>query len=59
MFLIGKECELHQGTKIYDNWRNPPVPLKISFYFFNITDERFLDGTNAPVVEEVGPFVYQ
>ncbi len=58
-FLIDKECELHQGTKIYDAWRNPPLPLKISFYFFEITDEEFLNGTEVPTVQQVGPFVYQ
>ena len=57
-FLIGKECELHEGTRIYDAWRNPPLPLKISFYFFNITNDEFLNGTKIPVVEQVGPFVY-
>jgi hypothetical protein len=57
--LIDKECELHQGTKIYDNWRNPPLPLKISFYLFEITDEEFLNGTKIPSVRERGPFVYQ
>ncbi len=59
MFLMSKECELHQGTKIYDAWRNPPLPLKISFYLFEITDQEFLNTTKLPSVRQRGPFVYQ
>lgn len=59
MFVIDKECELHVGTKIYDAWRNPPVPMNISFYFFNITNPSFLNESTIPIVEQVGPFVYR
>jgi hypothetical protein len=59
-FFIKKGCELRQGTPAYDAWRHPPVPLRISFYVFDLNDTGFIDNsTKIPLVRQRGPFVYK
>jgi lysosome membrane protein 2 len=59
LFFIEKGCQLIEGTPSYKAWRHPPVPLHISFYVFNITNANALNESATPIVEQIGPFVYE
>ncbi len=50
---------MRPGTPAYEEWRNPPVPLYISFYVFDLNDTEFLNGTKTPFLRQRGPFVYK
>ncbi len=58
-FFIEQGCQLKDGTLAYKAWRNPPVPLHIAFYVFDLNDTEFLNGTKPPFVRQRGPFVYE
>lgn len=50
---------LQNGTKVFDSWEKPPLPVYIQFYFFNVTNpEEILQG-EIPLLEEVGPYTYR
>lgn len=50
---------LQNGTKVFNSWEKPPLPVYIQFYFFNVTNpEEILQG-EIPLLEEVGPYTYR
>lgn len=56
---VKKVTVLKNGTEAYDAWANPPPPIYMEFYFFNVTNPvEVLDG-EKPVVDEIGPYVYR
>lgn len=56
---IEKNMVLQNGTKVFDSWEKPPLPVYIQFYFFNVTNpEEILQG-EIPLLEEVGPYTYR
>uniref|UniRef100_A0A8C6WV13 Scavenger receptor class B, member 2c n=1 Tax=Neogobius melanostomus TaxID=47308 RepID=A0A8C6WV13_9GOBI len=57
--LVKKEVTLKNGTEAFDAWENPPAPIYMQFYFFNLTNPlEVLDG-NRPAVVEIGPYTYR
>ncbi|XP_067114295.1 lysosome membrane protein 2c [Osmerus mordax] len=56
---IEKEIVLRNGTEAFDAWENPPPPVYMQFYFFNLTNPlEVLDG-DRPAVVEIGPYTYR
>lgn len=56
--IIKSEITLREGSQIAQVWAKPPVRPQLKLYFFNMTNpRRFLKGAK-PVLQEVGPFVY-
>lgn len=54
-----QECQLKEGTVVYNLWRDSPVPWFISIYVFDLTNANdFLNGAK-PIVIQRGPFVYR
>ncbi|KAM4709131.1 lysosome membrane protein 2 [Discoglossus pictus] len=50
---------LKNGTEAYEDWVNPPPPIYMQFYFFNVTNPlEVLDG-ETPMVNEIGPYTYR
>ncbi|CAJ0919617.1 unnamed protein product [Ranitomeya imitator] len=50
---------LKNGTEVFNDWVNPPPPIYMQFYFFNVTNPlEVLDG-EKPVVDEIGPYTYR
>lgn len=44
---------------MYQEWMNPPVPIYMKFYVFNVTNaEEFVNG-GKPNLEENGPYTYR
>lgn len=57
--LVKEAAVLKNGTDSFDVWKNPPPPVYMQFYFFNVTNPlEVLDG-DRPVVEEKGPYTYR
>ncbi|CAF5134685.1 unnamed protein product, partial [Rotaria magnacalcarata] len=56
---VNRECQLKQGTIIYNIWRNSPVPFYISIYVFDLANKAdFLNGAKPNLIQH-GPFVYK
>ncbi|XP_070706966.1 lysosome membrane protein 2c isoform X1 [Pempheris klunzingeri] len=57
--LVKKEVVLKNGTEAFEAWENPPAPIYMQFYFFNVTNPlEVLDG-ERPAVVEIGPYTYR
>ncbi|XP_077479354.1 lysosome membrane protein 2c [Stigmatopora argus] len=57
--VVEKEIVLRNGTDAFDAWEDPPAPIYMQFYFFNLTNPlEMLDG-DKPAVEEIGPYTYR
>ncbi|KAI3362347.1 hypothetical protein L3Q82_012650, partial [Scortum barcoo] len=53
------EVVLKNGTEAFKAWENPPAPIYMQFYFFNLTNPlEVLDG-DRPAVVEIGPYTYR
>lgn len=58
-FFPPQNMVLQNGTKVFDSWETPPIPVYMQFYFFNVTNpEEILQG-EIPQLEEVGPYTYR
>ncbi|XP_074084585.1 lysosome membrane protein 2 [Macrotis lagotis] len=56
---VEQNTVLKNGTEIFDSWENPPPPIYVQFFFFNVTNpDEILQGED-PHVEEVGPYTYR
>uniref|UniRef100_A0A3Q2YM01 Scavenger receptor class B member 2 n=1 Tax=Hippocampus comes TaxID=109280 RepID=A0A3Q2YM01_HIPCM len=56
---VEKEIVLKNGTDAFDAWEDPPAPIYMQFYFFNLTNPlEVLDG-DRPAVVEIGPYTYR
>uniref|UniRef100_A0AAY4ER49 Uncharacterized protein n=1 Tax=Denticeps clupeoides TaxID=299321 RepID=A0AAY4ER49_9TELE len=50
---------LKNGSQTFDIWQNPPAPVYMQYYFFNLTNPaEVLDG-DKPAVVEIGPYTYR
>ncbi|KAI1309004.1 Protein croquemort [Halotydeus destructor] len=48
------------SSKTYENWRQIPLPIINNFYLFNVTNsEAIIQNQSKPILEELGPFVYE
>lgn len=56
---VEKEVVLKNGSEAFEAWENPPAPIYMQFYFFNLTNPlEVLDGAR-PAVVEIGPYTYR
>nr|XP_019937302.1 PREDICTED: lysosome membrane protein 2-like [Paralichthys olivaceus] len=57
--MVEKDVVLENGTEAFKAWENPPAPIYMQFYFFNLTNPmEVLDG-DRPAVVEIGPYTYR
>ncbi|KAL0965973.1 hypothetical protein UPYG_G00288920 [Umbra pygmaea] len=56
---IKEEIVLRNGTSAFDVWENPPAPVFMQFYFFNVTNPSEILKGERPAVIEVGPYTYR
>ncbi|CAB1351993.1 unnamed protein product, partial [Coregonus sp. 'balchen'] len=56
---IKEETVLRNGTLAFDVWENPPSPVYMQFYFFNVTNPAEVLRGERPAVMEVGPYTYR
>lgn len=46
-------------SKMYENWIEPPLPVYMKFYIFNVTNEEEILNGGKPKIVECGPYVYR
>ncbi|KAJ3604826.1 hypothetical protein NHX12_026878 [Muraenolepis orangiensis] len=57
--VVKKEVVLRNGTDSFEAWKDPPPPVYMQFYFFNLTNPlEVLDG-ERPAVMQMGPYTYR
>ncbi|CAL8137069.1 unnamed protein product [Orchesella dallaii] len=56
---ISQQVRLEEGGDTWKKWENIPIPIFMKVYIFNITNPAELKNGEKPVVEELGPYVYQ
>ncbi|XP_056146255.1 lysosome membrane protein 2c [Lampris incognitus] len=54
-----KEVVLKNGTDAFEAWKNPPPPVYMQFYFFNLTNPLEVIDGGRPAVVEIGPYTYR
>ncbi|KAJ8262697.1 hypothetical protein COCON_G00151540 [Conger conger] len=56
---LKKEMTLTEGSRVFDSWKDPPVPVYMQYFFFNVTNpEVFLAGGKAALTQ-IGPYTYR
>uniref|UniRef100_A0A8C9TX57 Lysosome membrane protein 2-like n=1 Tax=Scleropages formosus TaxID=113540 RepID=A0A8C9TX57_SCLFO len=56
---LKKEITLTEGSRVFDTWKNPPPPVYMQYFFFNVSNpDEFMAGKKA-VVTQVGPYTYR
>ncbi|XP_042182373.1 lysosome membrane protein 2 [Oncorhynchus tshawytscha] len=56
---LKKEITLTEGSRVFETWKNPPPPVFMQYFFFNVTNpDEFLVGAK-PIVSQVGPYTYR
>ncbi|XP_028991381.1 lysosome membrane protein 2-like [Betta splendens] len=54
-----KEITLTEKSQVFESWKNPPSPVYVEYYFFNVTNpEEILAGEKASV-KQIGPYTYR
>uniref|UniRef100_A0A8C8IRW2 Uncharacterized protein n=1 Tax=Oncorhynchus tshawytscha TaxID=74940 RepID=A0A8C8IRW2_ONCTS len=54
-----QEITLTEGSRVFETWKNPPPPVFMQYFFFNVTNpDEFLVGAK-PIVSQVGPYTYR
>ncbi|KAL4617315.1 lysosome membrane protein 2-like [Arapaima gigas] len=56
---IKEEIVLRNGTDAFEAWKNPPPPVYMQFYFFNVTNPAEVLIGEQPAVLELGPYTYR
>ncbi|XP_062868043.1 lysosome membrane protein 2 [Trichomycterus rosablanca] len=56
---IKKEITLTEGSRVFQSWKNPPPPVFMEFFFFNVTNpDEFMAGAK-PRLTHMGPYTYR
>ncbi|XP_056274597.1 lysosome membrane protein 2a isoform X2 [Pseudoliparis swirei] len=56
---LKKEITLTENSQMFESWKNPPPPVYMEYYFFNVTNpEVFLAGGKA-ALKQIGPYTYR
>ena len=50
---------LENGTDSFEAWKNPPPPVYMQFYFFNLTNPLEVLQGDRPAVLQSGPYTYR
>lgn len=57
--LLFQGTVLKNGTETFEAWEDPPPPVYMQFYFFNVTNPLEVLQGDTPLVEEIGPYTYR
>lgn len=57
---VMKESKLIQGNNPrYNGWAKVPIPLYQRIYLFNVTNPEKVNQGEKPILEQLGPYVFQ
>ncbi|XP_029455769.1 lysosome membrane protein 2 [Rhinatrema bivittatum] len=56
---VRQETVLKNGTEIFHDWENPPPPLYMQFYLFNVTNPQEVLAGETPMLKQIGPYTYR
>ncbi|XP_041107147.1 lysosome membrane protein 2-like [Polyodon spathula] len=57
--IVKKQSVLKEGADVFKSWQNPPPPVYMQYYFFNLTNAEAVLQGGKPAVEEIGPYTYR
>nr|XP_046231681.1 lysosome membrane protein 2c [Scatophagus argus] len=57
--MVKEEVVLKNGTEAFKDWENPPPPVYMQFYFFNLTNPMEVLAGDRPAVVQIGPYTYR
>ncbi|KAM9735347.1 lysosome membrane protein 2c [Menidia menidia] len=57
--VVKTEVVLKNGTEAFEAWEDPPAPIYMQFYFFNVTNPLEVLEGDRPAVVEIGPYTYR
>uniref|UniRef100_A0A8C6MGQ5 Scavenger receptor class B, member 2a n=1 Tax=Nothobranchius furzeri TaxID=105023 RepID=A0A8C6MGQ5_NOTFU len=46
-------------SQVFQAWKNPPPPVYMEFYFFNVTNPEVLLAGGKASVQQIGPYTYR
>lgn len=55
---VAQKVLLTEGSESWGLWEKLPIPMNFKVYFFNVTNVDDIHKGEKPIVQEVGPFVY-
>ncbi|CAH8509316.1 unnamed protein product [Schistosoma turkestanicum] len=58
-FVVNQQLRLVPGSKFYANWLKPSIPIRIQFYFFNLTNPKQFQHGARPILKQLGPYTYR
>ncbi|XP_023215408.1 scavenger receptor class B member 1-like [Centruroides sculpturatus] len=57
---VEKRLILSEESEMYEQWKEPSLPIYLEIYLFNITNPEDVEANiSKPIVEEVGPFSFR
>nr|AFK11285.1 mLGP85/LIMP II [Callorhinchus milii] len=48
-----------KADEVYQNWKEPPIPVYIQFFFFHIENRLEVLQGERPYVRQIGPYTYK
>ncbi|KAM6903038.1 lysosome membrane protein 2-like [Xenentodon cancila] len=56
---LKKEIVLVEGSRVFGSWKNPPPPVFMEYFFFNVTNVDEIVAGGKPEVNQIGPYTYR
>ncbi|KAJ8687763.1 hypothetical protein QAD02_023557 [Eretmocerus hayati] len=56
---VQSHIALQRGSLMRDLWGKFPFSFELNFYMFNVTNPKAVTDGEKPVLQEIGPFVYE
>ncbi|KAI8481726.1 CD36 [Branchiostoma belcheri] len=57
--FVSHLMSLRKGEFVYGRWKDPPYPIYIQFYFFNLLNKDEVLNGAKPAFREKGPYTYR
>ncbi|KAK7114450.1 hypothetical protein V1264_000508 [Littorina saxatilis] len=56
---IKEKVVISNSSELWDIWSDPPIPIYMQFYMFNLSNQDEVKQGGRPVVYQVGPYTYR
>uniref|UniRef100_S4RAT2 Scavenger receptor class B, member 2a n=1 Tax=Petromyzon marinus TaxID=7757 RepID=S4RAT2_PETMA len=57
--MVKEQVVLKLNSTVYENWKNPPADIYLSFTLFHLVNPKEVLGGEKPLVQERGPYTYR